>query len=98
MPRPDLDVHPEALEEAQAAFLWYSARSEAVGDGFMAELDRAFGQVLDHSQTWPRCIHSTQRYILHRYPFYVVYRLTEQEVQVIAVAHAKRRPGYWKSR
>ena len=98
MPRPELDVHPEALEEAQAAYLWYSERSKDAGDSFIAELDRALDQVIERPQTWPSYLHSTQRYLLRRFPFSVIYRLKDQEVQVIAVVHAKRRPGYWKHR
>ena len=98
MPKPDLDVHPEALAEAQAAYLWYSDRSRDAGDSFMAELDRALDQVVEHPGTWPRHHHSTQRYLLRRFPFSLIYRLKAQEVQVIAIAHAKRRPGYWRHR
>lgn len=98
MPRANLDVHPEALQEAQAAYLWYSAQSEAAGDSFMAELDRALDQVVEHPQTWPLYLHSTQRYILRRYPFFLVYRQKDEEVLVVAISHAKRRPGYWKRR
>ena len=98
MPGDNLDIHPEALDEAQAAFLWYSERSDAAGDSFMVELDRGIDQILERPQTWPRYLYGTQRYLLRRYPFFVVYRPKAEEVQVIAVAHAKRRPGYWKHR
>jgi hypothetical protein len=33
-----------------------------------------------------------------RFPFSLVYRVLESEVEVLAVAHGKRRPGYWRSR
>ena len=37
--------------------------------------------------------------VLRRYPYSVVYRVaTSGDVQVIAVAHASREPGYWRDR
>jgi hypothetical protein len=33
-----------------------------------------------------------------RIPYFVVFREFAREIQIIAVAHAKRRPGYWNKR
>lgn len=41
---------------------------------------------------------ATHRLVLDRYPFTVFYRPTDDGVMVIAVAHQRRRPNYWKSR
>jgi toxin ParE1/3/4 len=40
----------------------------------------------------------SRRYLLHRFPFQIVYRARGETIEVVAVAHLKRRPGYWKSR
>jgi len=40
----------------------------------------------------------TRRVLVHRFPYQVVYRLTASEILIVAVAHLKRRPGYWKDR
>ncbi len=98
MARPRLDLHPEAIEEARAARLWYADRSAAVANAFVAELDHAMQQILDAPDRWSVYAHRTRRYLLHRFPYMVVYRATETGVQVIAVAHARRKPSYWKAR
>jgi hypothetical protein len=36
--------------------------------------------------------------MLNRYPYFVVFRELPRKIQIIAVAHAKRRPGFWASR
>jgi hypothetical protein len=36
--------------------------------------------------------------MLKRYPYFVVFRELPRKIQIIAVAHAKRRPGYWTKR
>jgi len=40
----------------------------------------------------------TRRILLRRFPYQIVYRLKPDGIVVVAVAHLKRRPGYWKSR
>ena len=39
-----------------------------------------------------------RRYVMKRYPFVIVYRELAEEIRVLAVAAAKRRPGYWRRR
>ena len=39
-----------------------------------------------------------RKYVFPRFPFILFFRMLKEEIQIIAVAHAKRRPGYWKSR
>jgi hypothetical protein len=36
--------------------------------------------------------------VLHHFPYFVVFRELPSKIQIIAVAHAKRRPGYWRGR
>ena len=36
-----IDVHPQAVAEAQAAVQWYRDRSTLAADAFLAEIDRA---------------------------------------------------------
>jgi plasmid stabilization system protein ParE len=40
----------------------------------------------------------TRRLLVPRFPYQLVYRLTPTEIVVLAVAHLKRRPNYWKDR
>jgi plasmid stabilization system protein ParE len=36
--------------------------------------------------------------LVRRFPYVVVYRQIAARVQIVAVAHGKRKPGYWKRR
>jgi len=40
----------------------------------------------------------TRRILVPRFPYQIVYRLTPTEIVIVAVAHLKRRPNYWKNR
>ena len=35
---------------------------------------------------------------MRRFPYLIVYQLVGQKLRVIAVAHCRRKPGYWKTR
>jgi len=61
-------------------------------------LDRAIERIADAPSRWPAFRHGTRRFLLRRFPFSVVYREAGETVQVIAVAHGRRKPGYWKGR
>jgi plasmid stabilization system protein ParE len=74
-----VDVHPEAVAEAQAATQWYRERSPSAADAFLAELDRAIEKIAENPRIWPRYVASTQRFLLKRFPFSVVFRLTPKQ-------------------
>lgn len=93
-----LEFHPEAIAEAEAQRLWYDERSHAAAEGFADELEIAFNAIVEAPDRWPLYIEGTRRYLLRRYPFVVVYRRVDKVIQIIAVAHGRRKPGYWISR
>jgi plasmid stabilization system protein ParE len=88
----------EALEEAEAAAAWYAARSPSAASSFDAELAAAEQAISQYPLAWPPFESDTHRYLLRRFPFSVVYYLEAHRAVIVAVAHAHRRPGYWRSR
>jgi len=93
-----VELHPAAIDEANGAFLWYAERSPDAANTFIAELDKAILAVSESPERWPEYVAGTRRYLFRRFPFYLVYTLESGMVRVLAVAHAKRKPGYWKDR
>jgi hypothetical protein len=69
-----------------------------VAQRFVAELDHAVAQIVAAPQQWPAYLHGTRFFRLHHFPYLVVFQESATSVQVIAVAHDKRRPGYWRRR
>ena len=91
-------LHPEAIKEARAAREWYLARNAEAGEAFMAELDAAIEQIERGPRQWPPYLGGTRRYLFHRFPFFVFFRETDTRIEIVAVAHGRRRPGYWLGR
>lgn len=98
MPTEPSWLHPEAIKEARAARERYLERSAEVADAFMAELDAAIERIEQGPSRWPPYLGGTRRYLLHRFPFFVVFREAALRIEIVAVAHARRRPGYWLGR
>ena len=93
----------EALAEAEAAAGWYESQQRGLGVDFHQALDEA----LDVIETDPRrfgqletirTAREIRRIMLRRFPYYVVYEVQAEKVVVLAVAHAGRRPNYWRRR
>lgn len=38
---------------------------------------------------------NVRRVLVRRFPFNVIYRLRGDELQIVAFAHTRRKPGYW---
>jgi toxin ParE1/3/4 len=91
-------IHPAALEEAEAAVAWYSKRSRTAADAFLDELDRTIRQISQHPEQYEAREFNTRRAILRRFPYLIVFREGSEGIEVIAVAHGRRRPGYWRDR
>lgn len=99
-PRPALIIHPKAADEARRARLWYEGRSVAAAKSFARKLEVAIDHILDAPESWPSVEEPYRRYLMHRFPFGLIYRYDSdsETVTIFAVAHLKRRPGYWATR
>ena len=98
MPQFAVEFHLLAADEAEAAERWYRERHEIASARFQRELDRAVDLIAERPKTGSPYLRSTRRVLLRRFPFFVVYRVRGDNVQIVAVAHARRRPGYWRTR
>jgi plasmid stabilization system protein ParE len=94
----NLSLHPAAIDEAEAAARWYRERSPRAAKRFANELNQVIDRILEAHHRWPRGINGTRKLNLPCFPFAVVYWEAEDRIQILAVAHGRRRPGYWKYR
>ena len=94
----ELEYLEQAVTEAEAAARWYAERSLTAAARFSVELDEAEAAIVERPEAWLLSDDGTRRYLLRRFPFSVVYRVEDARVVVVAIAHGRRRPGYWKGR
>ncbi len=90
--------HPEAWLELEAADEWYLSRNIDPSIAFLSDVDEALDDISRAPNRWSNHLHGTRRLVLQRFPFSIVYLDDPDIVTIIAVAHSKRKPGYWKRR
>lgn len=93
----------QAEDEAQEAALFYDVRSPGLGFEFLDAFIEALGAIGENPQRFARVETLRTRreirsYPLSKFPFNVIYEVQREQVLVLAVAHARRRPNYWKNR
>jgi hypothetical protein len=96
-----LPFHPEAEAELFEALDFYD-ELDLLQDTRLAvdlrnSIDAALDRVAESPQRFPPYLFGTRRYLLRRFPYSLVFDV-EPVVVVLAFAHVKRRPGYWKDR
>jgi toxin ParE1/3/4 len=56
---------------------------------------RAALSLLEYPELGVRISHETRRFLLHDYPYSLIYRTLPAAIIIVALAHQSRRPGYW---
>jgi len=95
-----LRVLPDAEAELQSAAIWYEGKRRGLGIELIAVVDRAFESILENPEACPvwRPNRPYRKLLLERFPYVVFFSIDAATVEIVAVAHAKRRPGYWLDR
>jgi plasmid stabilization system protein ParE len=93
-----IELLAPASTEIEEAFEWYLDRSVRAAHGFLREIDTGLSLIAQNPGLWSPYEAGTRRYLLSKYPYSIIYRVQGELIQVIAVAHHKRRPEYWRER
>lgn len=90
------------LPAAEAEFLkevaYYSIAREGLGVRFQQAVTVVVAAAVANPSMGSLAAMGLHRRRVKGFPFDVVYRVTGQELLVVAVAHHRRLPGYWSSR
>ncbi|MBI2378797.1 MAG: type II toxin-antitoxin system RelE/ParE family toxin [Deltaproteobacteria bacterium] len=91
---------PSRRGEFAEAVEWYDERRPGLGQEFEADVYAAADTLAAHPNAWTRWpgLRDVRVFPMDRFPFLIPYALVKEGVLILAVAHAKRRPGYWRSR
>jgi plasmid stabilization system protein ParE len=91
-------IRPEAGKEAAAAIEWYAERSETVAKRFAEELLQTVEAIAAEPRRFPTYKEKYRYRLLRRFPYRVIYRERDADIEILAVAHTSRRPDYWIDR
>jgi len=97
------DFHPEARAEFFASVNWYDDREFGVGTRFEGAVRKAIDSAVESPEAWAMWPGWDREPVVRSkgvsdFPYRVVYFVEGDLLRIVALAHAKRRPGYWRDR
>jgi plasmid stabilization system protein ParE len=87
-----------AERELNDAAAYYEVEQPGLGDAFISDVDRCVQALVAHPLCGTPLTESIRRCLCQRFPYAVLYRVTTDEIRILAVMHLRRRPGYWVGR
>ncbi len=97
------EFHPEAQAEFDADVDWHDDREFGVGGRFADAVRGAIDAACESPESWAKWPAwdrepTVRSKGVEMFPYRVVYFARGAVIVIVAVAHSKRRPGYWKDR
>jgi hypothetical protein len=91
-------INEFAAEELKEAVDFYELQVEGLGKIFKDEIKFALRSIKKNPETWPVESGDIKKFILHKFPYKILYSIETDYIYVIAIAHMHRRPQYWTKR
>ncbi|MCB9765854.1 MAG: type II toxin-antitoxin system RelE/ParE family toxin [Alphaproteobacteria bacterium] len=93
-------ILPEAEDELDRAYAWYEERRVGLGLEFLGAVEAAMSEAAEFPMRWPIWMMDDRyrRIVLRRFPSLIFYEIRGETIEFVAVAHARRAPGYWLDR
>jgi toxin ParE1/3/4 len=99
----DWEFHPEARAELDAAVEWYEQERAGLGAELLDGVEEALRNVAEHPTPGTRVAahlpeHLRRLLLLERFHYALIVDVRASRRLVLAVAHLRRRPHYWRKR
>jgi toxin ParE2 len=90
--------HPAARTELFEAAAYYDSMQNGLGYRFIQAFETAVLDIVAFPSSWFEVAPGIRRCLIPHFPFGIMYRIFGSEMQIVAVADLRRKPGYWSSR
>lgn len=91
-------IHETAEVEINEVADFYDLGSPGLGSLFIDEIQRAIERIAEFPEAAPLIRGCVRKKALIKFPYSLVYSVRQDEIRILAVAHQKRRPFYWRGR
>lgn len=93
-----ISSHLLAEVEINEAAEYYSNSRPGLGKEFLDEIDRSVAEIRINPNQFPLVSAAARKKLVNRFPFTIYFRVTNNEIRIVAIAHQSREPFYWKDR
>lgn len=91
-------LDPSANAEMRDAAFFYEDCRDGLGQEFLDAVELAFGEITQRPMLWRILKGRFRRYLIHNFPYAVIYTIEDDTIYVVAIMHMKRKPDYWQDR
>lgn len=89
-------IHEVAEAEINEAADFYDSKSPGLGSVFIDEIRGAIERIAEYPEAALLIRGRVRKKDLIRFPYSLLYSVRQDEIRILAVAHQKRRPFYWR--
>jgi toxin ParE1/3/4 len=93
-----VSFHEDARSELAEASHYYEDRVPGLGQALIDDVEKGVREILEHPNACERVSKNLRCKVLNRFPFGLIYAVDTNHIRIMAVAHHKRRPEYWRYR
>jgi len=93
-----IDILEIARLEFEEAKEFYEIEQSGLGARFEDEIRDSLLRIQQYPQAWQSERREIRRYILHKFPYKILYSIQDDKIVVLAFAHLHRKPDYWIDR
>ncbi|MGA1842685.1 MAG: type II toxin-antitoxin system RelE/ParE family toxin [bacterium] len=87
-----------AQQEFNEAKQFYEIEQAGLGSRFEKDIKNAILRIKQFPSVWPIERKEVCRYIVHRFPYKILYSVQQDTIIILALAHQHRKPDYWIER
>ena len=91
-------LHPLARREFDEAADYYELRQPGLGGEFEDEVAVTIQRILCFPNAGTPFSRNTRRCLIRRFPYAILYQISEDKILIVAVMHVSRKPDYWADR
>jgi len=93
-----MDILEIARREYDEAKEFYETEQPGLGSQFKEQIRHSLLRIQQYPQAWPPERKEIRRYLVHKFPYKILYSIQDDKILVLAFAHLHRQPDYWVER
>ena len=94
----NVTFHEDARAEMAEVAHYYEDRVPGLGHAFADDVERSLKEITENPEAFGQVSNNLRRKLVSRFPYGLIYSVEQDCIKILAIAHHKRRPEYWRYR
>jgi len=93
-----ISFHSGAIDDLKNALEYYKDISHGLLGRFKAEFEIRLHVISQSPKIFQKTRKNIRKCKMNKFPFHIIFQEYDEFILILAIAHFKRNPGYWKKR